>query len=198
MEINTELINENELSNMITFYNNIQNNFENSILINPQFENEIEKIYNRSLLNLSKLALNLFNLKYIEMFEELADYHKNNSEMFDFSKSLIKIINSYFEELNDNLNIKNQEDFDELKYILEISLILMEGVIEDKDIELAYETFFQIERRIEKYKLYDDSITVVKEGDFELKFTITDESNSKNLQSDDIYPFELITDNVGI
>ena len=33
---------------------------------------------------------------------------------------------------------------DELKYILQISLLLMEEVIEDKNIELAYESFFQI------------------------------------------------------
>lgn len=34
----------------------------------------------------------------------------------------------------------------------------MEEVIEDKNIELAYETFFQIERRIEKHQLYKKSV----------------------------------------
>ena len=62
----------------------------------------------------------------------------------------------------DNRDIKNEDDLNELKFILDISLIAIEGVLEDKDLPLAYETFFQIERKITREKLYKKLITVVK------------------------------------
>ena len=46
------------------------------------------------------------------------------------------------------------DDLNELKFTLEVSLIIIEAVLEDKDIELAYEVFFNIDRRIERKKLY--------------------------------------------
>ncbi|MBR6993929.1 MAG: hypothetical protein IKH85_07630 [Methanobrevibacter sp.] len=157
MEFNVELINENELNTISTIYQDIPSNFKNSITINPQFNNEIEEIYSRALLNLGRSILSLFNLKYLEMFEELARYYEHDDRLFELSKSIIRIFNSYFKELNDNLFLKNEKDFDELKFILEVSLITIEEVVEDKNVELAYEAFFQIERSIEKEELYKKS-----------------------------------------
>ena len=95
------------------------------------------------------------------MFNFLAQvYEENDEELIDFADSLITIINSYFKELDSNLNIKSQSDLEELKYILQISLILMEEVQESKNIELAYESFFQIERRVEKHHLYKNGTNI--------------------------------------
>lgn len=174
MEITTEFINENELTNMSTIYHDIQNNFKNSINVNPQLENEIEEVCNRALLNFGRSLLSFFNLKYLEMFEELARYYEYDETLFALSKSIINMFNSYFKELNDNLSLKSEKDFDELKFILEISLITVEAVIEDKDIELAYEAFFQIERSIEKEKLYIPSKRFIKEGIVEIHFLLED------------------------
>ena len=91
------------------------------------------------------------------MFEELSRYYEHDEKLFELSKSMIKVFNSYFKELNDNLFLKNERDFEELKFILGISLITLEEIVEDKNIELAYEAFFQIERSIEKEKLYFSS-----------------------------------------
>ena len=148
MEINAKLINENELVNMSTVYQDIQNNFRNSITINPQMKNEINEVHNIALLNFGRSILSFFNLKYLEMFEELSAYYEYDEKLFELSKSIINIFNSYFKELNDNLFLKNEKDFEELKFILEISLITIEEIVEDKNIELAYEAFFQIERSI--------------------------------------------------
>ena len=63
--------------------------------------------------------------------------------------------------------MRNEDDFDELKFILGISLITLEEIVEDKNIELAYEAFFQIERSIEKEKLYLPSRRFIGPG-FEL------------------------------
>ncbi len=52
-----------------------------------------------------------------------------------------------------SLNIKNKEDLDNLNYILKLSSIVLEDAIEEDDIELAYESFFQLEQRIKKYTL---------------------------------------------
>ena len=174
MEISAELINENELTNISTIYHDIPNNFKNSININPQLENEIEDVCDRALLNFGRSILSFFNLKYLEMFEELAKYYEYDETLLELSNAIIQIFNSYFRELNDNLLLKNQEDFDKLKFILEISLITIEGVVEDKDIELAYEAFFQIERSIKKEKLYVPSKRFIKPGVLEIN--ILDES----------------------
>ena len=167
MEINAEFINENELTKITTIYHDIPNNFRNSININPQIENEIKEVHNRALLNFGRSILSFFNLKYLEMFEELSEYYENDKELFELSNSIIKIFNAYIKELNDNLFLKNEDDFDELKFIFGISLITLEEIVEDKDIELAYETFFQIERSIEKEKLYLPSKRFIGQG-FEL------------------------------
>ena len=168
MEINAEFINENELANITTVYHDIPDNFRNSINVNPQFENEIEEVCNRALLNFGRSILSFFNLKYLEMFEELARHYEDDQKLFELSKSIIQVFNSYFKELNDNLFLKNEKDFDELKFILEISLITIEEVVEDKDIELAYEAFFQIERSIEKENLYLPSKRFIQSGVYEL------------------------------
>ena len=102
------------------------------------------------------------------MFEELARHYEDDQKLFELSKSIIQVFNSYFKELNDNLFLKNEKDFDELKFILEISLITIEEVVEDKDIELAYEAFFQIERSIEKENLYLQSKRFIESGVYEL------------------------------
>ena len=147
MNVNLE-ITDNELS----IYNNIDINFKNSINLNSNLKNDIENVYNKTLLNLAKSYLSLFNLKYFEMFEELAGYYKNDEKLYDFSKSLSEYMIQYFRELNDNLDIKNEDDLNQLKFILDISLIAIEGAVEDKDLPIAYEAFFQIERKITKEK----------------------------------------------
>lgn len=147
----------NDLENIDNIYSNVSTNFKNSININPNFKNEIENIYARTLLNLGRSTLCMFHLKYISMFESLSKYYGNDEELVEFSNSLISFINNYFEDLDSNLNIKTKHDLDNLKYILNISLFLLEEVINDKNIDLAYESFFQIERKINKKNLYKKS-----------------------------------------
>ncbi|MBR0271090.1 MAG: hypothetical protein IJQ68_03740 [Methanobrevibacter sp.] len=85
-----------------------------SISINPKFETQINNIYQKTMLNTAKLTLNLFNIKYMEMFENLARFYGKNEDMIDFSDSLSNIINIYLNELENSLKIKNEKDLDEL------------------------------------------------------------------------------------
>ena len=158
INISNEIIDEIKISD-VNMYEDISNSFRSVININPRFDKEIQDIYIKTLENYGRTTLNAYHLKYMEMFNLLAQfYQEDNPELIDFADSLITIISSYFKELDLSLNIKSKSDLDELKYILQISLLLMEEVIEDKNIELAYETFFQIERRIEKHQLYKKSV----------------------------------------
>ena len=178
MNISNEIIDEIKISD-VNLYEDISNSFRSVININPHFEKEIHDIYIKTLQNYGRTTLNAYHLKYMEMFNLLAQfYQEDNQELIDFANSLITIISSYFKELDLSLNIKSQKDLDELKYILQISLLLMEEVIEDKNIELAYETFFQIERRIEKHHLYKKSVHIVNDENFEIKISIQEKPTS--------------------
>lgn len=148
---------ENDLDKINKVYSDISTNFKSSININHRFKNEIENIYARTLLNLGRSTLSIFHLKYVSMFEALAEYYGDDEELVEFSNDLISIINDYFEDLDSNLNIKTKHDLDNLNYILNISLFLLDEVINEKNIDLAYESFFQIERKINKKNLYQKS-----------------------------------------
>lgn len=148
---------------------NLKNDFKYAINTNPELENDIEEICNRNLLNEGKTILSRFHLKYILIFEELA---KRNS-LFEFSEDLHLNINSYFKHLDNSLSIKNSTDLKELKYILAFSEIMLGNIIEDNDISLAYESFFQLERRIKKKKLFDQFESYnIQHGNYEFKIDI--------------------------
>lgn len=148
---------------------NLKNDFKYAINTNPELENDIEEICNRNLLNEGKTILSRFHLKYILIFEELA---KRNS-LFEFSEDLHLNINSYFKHLDNSLSIKNSTDLKELKYILAFSEIMLGNIIEDNDISLAYESFFQLERRIKKKKLFDQFESYnIQYDNFEFKIDI--------------------------
>ena len=131
------------------------------------------------------------------MFESLAEYYDDDEELVEFSNSLISVINDYFEDLNSNLNIKSKHDLDNLNYIINISLFLLEEVMNDKNIELAYESFFQIERKINKKKLYkksdnskmEISIRFNNDNSIEIKgnMTISNFNSNKNHLGEFIY-----------
>ena len=133
--------------------NDLSNAFKHSIIINPEFKCDIDDVYNGILLNMGKTNLSIFNFKYLQMFESFAKKDIENKELVEFSESIIKHINSYFKELDFCLNITNKDDLDNLNFILKLSSIMLKNAIKNDDIELAYESFFQVERRIKKCKL---------------------------------------------
>ena len=55
------------------------------------------------------------------------------------------------ESLYKNFELKSVDDLKKLKNIFEICMILIDGAIEDKDLELGYESVFQFEMRIKKF-----------------------------------------------
>lgn len=165
MKFEHDLVSEIEMSKMCSLCNNISDNFKCSIDINPQFEYEIGDLYKRTITNFAKTTINMFNLRYMKMFDNLAN-NNDDEDIIEFSETLLGFINSFFKKLEQNIIVNTEKDLNELRYILEISLILMDGVIEDNDIELAYESFFQIERRLKREHLYQKTIFVEEHEKF--------------------------------
>ncbi len=136
--------------------NDLSNAFKHSIIINPEFRCDIDDVYNGILLNMGKTNLSIFNFKYLQMFESFAKKDIENKELVEFSESIIKHINSYFKELDFCLNIANKDDLDNLNFILKLSSIMLKNAIKNDDIDLAYESFFQVERRIKECNLFNN------------------------------------------
>ena len=55
------------------------------------------------------------------------------------------------ENLYSNFELKFVDDLKKLKDVFEICMILIDGAIANKDLELGYESAFQFERRIKKF-----------------------------------------------
>ena len=55
------------------------------------------------------------------------------------------------ENLYSNFELKFVDDLKKLKDVFEICMILIDGAIANKDLELGYESVFQFERRIKKF-----------------------------------------------
>lgn len=177
-----------------SIFKDIKKNFFYSISLNPLLENDIFEVYKRYLLNSGRLAINYYHLEYLRLFESLAkDYHMSDN-LIELSNSLINIIDSYFRELDKAISIQSNKDLEKLKNILEISLILMQGSVQDSDIELAYEAFFQVERRIKKEKLFRDSFEVKRIiGPYEIcadiKINLKKSNSQKNFSKELEIPF---------
>lgn len=163
MEIKDEYMDEAEILNITS----IENDFEKSITMNPEFRDKITDTYNLTLLNLTRAYLSLFHMKYLKMFESLARHHSHTDELKELSDTMCELIDSYFKYVNDNIKITSADDLDEVKFTLTISSIIIEAALEDMSIDLAYEVFFNIDRAFERKKLL--------KGDFdEFKLTVED------------------------
>lgn len=82
----------------------------------------------------------------------------NTDEINDFILDVTEYISEYFDNMEFALDITNIEDLNELAYILELSSILIKGALEENNVELIYEGFFQIESRLKKANLVNENI----------------------------------------
>ena len=67
---------------------------------------------------------------------------------------LSEFIADYFDQIDSDLNIKNLKDFNEFAHILKLSSIIVNDAVEENDMELIYEAFYQIESRFKKEKYF--------------------------------------------
>lgn len=138
------------IDNDILSNEDILSSFKYSLRINPNLEDEINSGYKRIFLNIGKTEVSIFNFKYLTMFESLAKKNEGNenTNLEKLSKSMIKYMGDYFRELDVYLNIENKKELDDLNYILKLSSFVLDDAIEEEDVELAFESFFQLKSRI--------------------------------------------------
>ena len=131
-------------------------NFSKSISINPKIRDELEHVYSRALNNQARFLLGRFHLDMFKAAESIV----NDADDFedDFVEDLTDFISQYFNRADNNLNIKNKADLNEFNTILKLSSIIMENAVEDSDLDLIYESFYQIESRLKKEKLIDEKL----------------------------------------
>lgn len=78
-----------------------------------------------------------------EYFDEIVD-------LVNEQQSIITSLKD--ENLYRNFELKSVDDLKKLKNIFEICMILIDDAIANEDLELGYESAFQFERRIKKFK----------------------------------------------
>lgn len=142
---NVEIIS-NNLANFNN-YENIEINFSKSIEFNPKLNSEIQKVYHRTLNNQAKFVLGCFHLN---IFDSLESIVRETNKSDDFILDLSEFIADYFDNADLNLNIRNFNDFEEFLFDLKLASIILNNAFEENDMELIYESFYQLRSRFEK------------------------------------------------
>lgn len=131
----------------------VEIHFSKSIEFNPKLDLEIRKVYRRTLNNRAKFILGCFHLN---VFENLESIVRNTNESDDFILDLSEFISDYFDDADSKLNIKNLKDFDEFLVDLKLSSIILNSALEENDMELIYESFYQLKSRLQKDSLINN------------------------------------------
>ena len=142
---NLEIISQ-EMSNLDE-YENIEINFSKSIEFNPKLLPEINKVYERTLNNRAKFILGYFHLN---IFDSLETIVRKTNKTDDFILDLSQYIADYFDRTDHELHIHSLNQFNEFLHILKLSSIIINEAIEENDMELIFEAFYQIESRFKK------------------------------------------------
>lgn len=136
-------------------YENIEVTFSKSIKFNPRLLFEIDKVYKRTLTDRAKFILGCYHLN---IFDSLEIIVRNTNESDDFILDLSEFIANYFDKINRNLNICSLQEFDEFIHILKLSSIIIEDAVEENDMELFFEAFYQVQSRFKKENLVNSYI----------------------------------------
>lgn len=136
-------------------YENINVTFSKSIEFNPKLIFEINKVYKRTLNNRAKFILGCFHLN---LFDSLETIVQNTNESDDFILDLSEFIANYFDKVDYELNICSLQEFDEFIHVLKLSSIIIEDAVEENDMELFFEAFYQIQSRFKKENLVNSSM----------------------------------------
>ena len=131
-------------------FEDLESSFKFSLGINPSLENEINKVYSRTLNNYGRFILGGFQLSLFERAEQLARLSCGDDSI-DLINRFTDYIGNFFDEVFLKIRIGDMDDLDELKYILTLSLLLIDDALDENNAELAFESFYQLESRIKRH-----------------------------------------------
>lgn len=138
-------------------YENIEVNFPKSIELNPKLLREINKVYERTLNNQAKFILGCFHLN---IFDSLESIVANTCETDDFILDLSEFIADYFDKMEYDLQVNSLKEFHEFMHILKLSSIIINDAVEENDMELIFEAFYQIQSRFKKEFLINEEFLI--------------------------------------
>ena len=143
-------ISKNEF-NTYNVFENTDVSFKYSIDSNPKIKPEIRKIYERTLKNKAKFMLDTFHLNIVWVAEEIIKDNQNASELVD---SLVSYISAFFDELEFKLKIRTLYELERINFILQLTSVTIQNALDYRDIELVFESFYQVENRLEIENLF--------------------------------------------
>lgn len=135
---------------MENLFEDLNNSFKLSLEINPNLENEIEKVCLRTLNNYARFIIGGFQLTLFRRAEQLIrlSYDENS---IDLIKRFTDYMGDFFDEIFLKIRICDMDDLHQLKYILTLSSLLINDALDENNAELAFESFYQMESRIKRH-----------------------------------------------
>ena len=130
-------------------FEQLDSSFKFSLRVNSKLKYEITNVYKRTLNNYAKFVLGGFQLTLFEKTEQIIRIEQND-EITALILAFTDYMKIFFDETYHYINFKSIDDIDELKYFLNLSLLLIDDALDEKNVELLFESFFQIESRIKR------------------------------------------------
>jgi len=134
---------------LINSFENPREYFNVSLEINPALEFEIKKVYNRTLNSYIKYVMGAFHLNLIKKVDKMVNNNRDE-EIEELILDFTNFIDVFFDEKYHSLKCTNFDELDDLMYILKLCSLMIDDALEEDDVELAFESFFQIESRINR------------------------------------------------
>ena len=131
-------------------FENLKYSFKFSLEINPYLENEISKVYVRTLNNYARFIIGEFQLTLFKRSEQLIRLG-DNEDSINLIRRFTDYMGYFFDEVFLKIRIESMEDLEQLKYILTLSLLLINDALEENNPGLAFESFYQLESRIKRH-----------------------------------------------
>jgi len=128
-----------------------ESNFEYLVDKDDYFGEKISEIAIDILNNMARIFTHKHHLSYFKTLNNfLKETNNNEYQSIDSEdiKWIKKRLDTFFQNLNNELNIGNKENFERFVIILELSGLILEEAIEGKKTEPLYESLFQMESRI--------------------------------------------------
>lgn len=143
--------------------------FKLSLGVNPKLKFEISNVYERTLNNYARFILGGFQLTLFEKAEQMIRL-EDSEEIEELILAFTEYVKVFFDETYRYINFNSIDDIEELKYILTLCLLLINDALDEKSVELAFESFFQIESRMKREfamfkNYYFDSIVSFNDDD---------------------------------
>ena len=165
-------------------FEGLEYSFKFSLDINPNLENEIKKVYLRTLNNYARFILGGFQLTLFKNAEQLIRL-SCDEDSIDLIKRFTDYMGYFFDEVFLKIRIENMDDLEQLKYILTLSLLLINDALDENNVELAFESFYQLESRIKRHFSLNKKFIYDSKSSYFIKYDDVKNDNVVIIEADE-------------